>query len=143
MKKWASENLSGLIEELECQCRHGIDIIDISRPMALWHPIKIGAFKKTRISHLKCCMSKITGLRGPRYGTIQHIAKESARSTGRVLQTATHKRAAAICQPEGGWKDDSQNSGWSTFCAAFCEQKIKILFRVPVSGRIVEQIDQS
>ena len=67
MKARASENLSGLIEELECQCRHSIDIVDIGRPRALWHTIKIGAFEKTRISQLKCCMLEITGLRGPRY----------------------------------------------------------------------------
>lgn len=108
---WERENLQGPTAELECQRYHGIDIIDISRPRALWHSIKIGAFEKPGIAHLKCRMPEIPGLRGPRYGGIQHITKESARSTGRVLQTAAHKRAAAICQPERAMRHHQPDRG--------------------------------
>src|SRR5680860_1903821 len=93
MMKWQAQNLQGPTAELKCQRRHSINIIDIGRPRALWHSIKIGAFEKTGISHLKCGMPEITGLRGPRHGGIHNIPKESARSTGWVPVSYTHLRA--------------------------------------------------
>lgn len=92
------------------------------------------------------------------YRGVEQVAEESARSTGRVLQAAAHKGTTAIRQPKSpmrnhqfngvgwlkgraksnrrkniGWKNDTENSRWSVFYAAFCEEKIKILFRVGVS----------